>query len=95
MSRATRDKVEIYRRMLLIRRFEEVVIEQHAAGMISGALHCGIGQEAAIVGACMALRHDDYVVPSFGALELARRVRTSATAMSAAPTAPGQSPRRA
>lgn len=50
---------EIYRRMLRIRRFEEEGTSLFMAGKIPGAFHASIGQEAAIVGACMALRDDD------------------------------------
>jgi TPP-dependent pyruvate/acetoin dehydrogenase alpha subunit len=47
--------LECYTRMLRIRKFEEAIIAHHPVG------HLSIGQEAAIVGACMALRDDDYV----------------------------------
>src|SRR5580658_2548114 len=52
-------QLEIYRRMLRIRRFEEQGTRLFSAGKIPGAYHASIGQEATIVGACMALRHDD------------------------------------
>lgn len=54
--------VEMYRRMVRIRRFEENVVEMVASGEIPGAAHTSIGQEGEIVGACMALRSDDYMV---------------------------------
>jgi pyruvate dehydrogenase E1 component alpha subunit len=57
-----RDKplqLEMYRRMLRIRKFEEEGTRLFKAGKIPGAFHASIGQEAAIVGACMALRNDD------------------------------------
>jgi TPP-dependent pyruvate/acetoin dehydrogenase alpha subunit len=47
--------LECYSRMLRIRRFEEAIIAHHPVG------HLSIGQEGAIVGACMALRDDDFV----------------------------------
>lgn len=50
---------EAYRRMLRIRRFEEDGTRLFKAGKIPGAFHASIGQEATIVGACMALRDDD------------------------------------
>ena len=52
---------EILRRMLRIRLFEERAIDIHSASRIPGPLHTSIGQEAEIVGACMALRDDDYM----------------------------------
>lgn len=53
---------EAYRRMLRIRKFEEEGTRLYKEGKIPGAYHASIGQEAAIVGACMALRDDDYIV---------------------------------
>ncbi|WP_129649582.1 thiamine pyrophosphate-dependent dehydrogenase E1 component subunit alpha [Peristeroidobacter agariperforans] len=50
---------ETYRRMLRIRMFEEEGTRLYIAGKIPGAFHASIGQEAAIVGSCMALRDDD------------------------------------
>lgn len=50
---------EAYCRMLRIRKFEEEGVRLFTAGRIPGAYHASIGQEAAIVGACMALRDDD------------------------------------
>lgn len=50
---------EFYRRMLRIRTFEEEGTRLFNAGEIPGAYHSSIGQEATIVGACMALRNDD------------------------------------
>ena len=46
--------------MLRIRRFEQVVrlVER---GEIVGATHSYIGEEAVAVGACLALREDDYM----------------------------------
>ncbi len=54
--------IEIYRRMFRIRVFEEVSKELLLNGTLYGSLHTSIGQEAEIVGACIALRHDDYMV---------------------------------
>ena len=50
---------EVYRRMLRIRKFEEEGMRLYTAGKIPGAYHASIGQEATIVGACMALRTED------------------------------------
>lgn len=52
-------KVEAYRRMLRIRKFEEEGTRLFKEGQIPGAYHGSIGQEAAIVGACLALKDDD------------------------------------
>lgn len=59
MTLSTSQQLEIYRRMLRIRRFEEEGSRLYKTGKIAGAFHASIGQEGAIVGACMALRDDD------------------------------------
>lgn len=50
-----------YRKMLLIRRFEERLDELFARGVIRGTSHLCAGQDAVAVGACMALQAQDYV----------------------------------
>jgi pyruvate dehydrogenase E1 component alpha subunit len=57
--------VELYRQMLLIRRFEEKSAEAYVAGKIGGFCHLYIGQEAVGVGALSAIRKDDYVLASY------------------------------
>ncbi|EQA99776.1 hypothetical protein L288_19010 [Sphingobium quisquiliarum P25] len=52
---------EAYLRMLKIRGFEQAVTRLVTEGEVPGAVHTSIGQEAAIVGACMALKRDDYI----------------------------------
>jgi TPP-dependent pyruvate/acetoin dehydrogenase alpha subunit len=59
MSLTKAQQFEAYRRMLRIRRFEEEGTRLFNEGVIPGAYHGSIGQEAAIVGACLALRDDD------------------------------------
>lgn len=53
--------MEMQRRMLRIRYFEERVIQLVERGEIVGAAHSYIGEEAVAVGACMALRDDDWI----------------------------------
>jgi TPP-dependent pyruvate/acetoin dehydrogenase alpha subunit len=48
--------------MYLIRRFEELLRDQHAAGLVPGPLHLALGQEAVAVGACAGLRITDAIV---------------------------------
>ena len=50
---------ELFREMLLIRRFEEKVEERFRAGELPGFLHLAIGQEAVAVGVCKALEDGD------------------------------------
>ena len=51
----------LYRRMLLIRRFEERVYRLFLEGEIPGTLHQYQGQEAVAVGVCDALTRDDWI----------------------------------
>lgn len=51
----------MYRRMRLIRGFENTAQKQFEAGEIGGFLHLSQGQEAVPVGSCTALRPDDYI----------------------------------
>jgi acetoin:2,6-dichlorophenolindophenol oxidoreductase subunit alpha len=53
---------EAMRRMFSIRHFEDRAVELHTNGDVRGSLHTSHGQEGEIVGACMALRIDDYMV---------------------------------
>jgi len=53
--------VEMYRRMLRIRYFDEAACRLLEEGAVPGAVHTTIGQEAAVVGACLAMRPDDWM----------------------------------
>lgn len=55
------DLLEILRRMLRIRLLDERASSLMAGAGLPGVLHNSIGQEAEIVGSCMALREDDYM----------------------------------
>ena len=52
---------ELFREMLLIRRFEEKVEERFRAGELAGFLHVAIGQEAVASGVMAALEPDDVI----------------------------------
>ena len=47
--------------MLKIRHFEEKVFELLARDIIKGASHVYVGEEAVAVGACAAIKEDDYI----------------------------------
>ena len=51
--------LEMQRRMLRIRLFDERAAKMVRRGLIPGTVHTSIGQEAQVVGACMALRPHD------------------------------------
>jgi 2-oxoisovalerate dehydrogenase E1 component len=57
----TADLLEAYRRMALIRAFEERVSDLYRDGEIPGFVHLSIGQEAAAVGACWPLAETDVI----------------------------------
>jgi 2-oxoisovalerate dehydrogenase E1 component len=53
--------LQLFQRMLLIRRCEEQLARSHQRGLIHGACHTYVGQEAIAVGVCAHLRPDDTV----------------------------------
>jgi TPP-dependent pyruvate/acetoin dehydrogenase alpha subunit len=53
--------IDIYRKMTLIRAFERSIKRLSLQGKLPGWFHLSIGMEAIAVGACSALRTDDYV----------------------------------
>ena len=53
--------MEMQRRMLRIRHFDERASKMVKRGQIPGTVHTSIGQEAQVVGACMALNEGDYM----------------------------------
>src|SRR5947209_2936804 len=60
----TLDKTQLlsfYRQMLLIRRCEEQLARSHQRGLIHGAFHTYIGQDAIAVGVCAHLRTEDVI----------------------------------
>jgi len=56
---------DFYRRMLLIRRFEEACSEWYMRGKIGGFLHLYIGEEACAVGSISCLKPADYIVSHY------------------------------
>ena len=60
----TADLLETYRRMALIRAFEERVSDLYRDGEIPGFVHLSIGQEASAVGACWPLAETDVITSS-------------------------------
>lgn len=57
--------LELLRRMVLVRRFEEKCAEMYSLGKIRGFLHLYIGEEACGVGAMAALEPEDNVVATY------------------------------
>ncbi len=54
--------LDLYTRILRIRRFEEQVGTLFAQGQLPGFVHLYIGEEAVGAGVCALLRDDDYIV---------------------------------
>lgn len=52
---------EMYRRMALIRAFEEATLKAFADGAIPGFVHLYAGEEAVAVGVCIHLTDDDFI----------------------------------
>lgn len=59
------DALDWFRKMTLIRRFEERAEEAYGQGKIGGFLHLYIGEEAVAVGAMAALRPEDDVITHY------------------------------
>lgn len=53
--------LQMYRRMQMIRLFEEQVNELYTRALMPGLAHLYTGEEAVAVGICEALRLDDYI----------------------------------
>lgn len=56
---------EMYRAMLLCRRFEERAAQSYGQEKIRGFCHLYIGQEAVAVGSMFATRPDDYIITAY------------------------------
>ncbi|OEY87126.1 pyruvate dehydrogenase (acetyl-transferring) E1 component subunit alpha [Wolbachia pipientis] len=62
----TKDEIiGFYKKMLLIRRFEEKAGQLYGMGLIGGFCHLSIGQEAVVVGTYAASQRDDTFITSY------------------------------
>ena len=59
------DYLNLYKKMYLIRLFEESCGENYSKGFIRGFLHLYIGQEAVAVGSIDSLQDKDYIVTHY------------------------------
>ncbi len=64
-SLSSEDRVELYRQMMRIRRFEERSLRAYQAKKIGGFLHLYIGQEAVAVGCCSLMGEHDHVITAY------------------------------
>ena len=58
-------KIELFRQMMRIRRFEERSLRAYQAKKIGGFLHLYIGQEAVAVACCSLMGDDDHVITAY------------------------------
>ena len=56
------EKLLLFKKMILIRVFEEKIETLFYKKLIPGFVHLSIGQEASAVGTCAALQPDDYII---------------------------------
>jgi pyruvate dehydrogenase E1 component alpha subunit len=62
MMNLSRDKqIDLYKKMIEIRLFEEKIQDLYARGLVPGSVHLYIGQEAIAAGVCAHLRKEDYI----------------------------------
>lgn len=59
------DKIELYRKMVRIRRFEQVSLQHYQAGRMGGFLHLYIGQESVAVGCVSLMGENDHVITAY------------------------------
>ena len=62
---SNKDYIDIFKNMLLIRRFEERAAQLYGMGHIGGFCHLYIGQEAVVVGVLMTIEKNDSVVTTY------------------------------
>ena len=54
-------QIDLYKKMIEIRLFEEKIQDLYARGLVPGSVHLYIGQEAIATGVCAHLRKEDYI----------------------------------
>jgi pyruvate dehydrogenase E1 component alpha subunit len=53
--------LDMYRKMVRIRNFEQAARQLYQAGKLPGFMHLSVGQEATSVGVCSALNEEDFI----------------------------------
>ena len=65
-ARLTKEqRLDLFRLMMRIRRFEERCLRAYQQGRIGGFLHLYIGQEAVAVGCCSVMEKSDHVITAY------------------------------
>jgi len=57
-------RLTFYEKMLTVRQFENKIVDFARQGKIYGSVHLCVGEEAASVGSCFALKEEDYLLPT-------------------------------
>jgi TPP-dependent pyruvate/acetoin dehydrogenase alpha subunit len=64
MQLSRNDRLKLYRNLVLVRAFEEKMVDSYRRGKVPSFYHSGLGQEGVGVGGCTFLRRDDYLMPT-------------------------------
>ncbi|MCQ4084191.1 pyruvate dehydrogenase (acetyl-transferring) E1 component subunit alpha [Streptomyces sp. RB6PN25] len=59
------DLTDLFRRMLLVRRFEERAAQAYTQARVGGYCHLNLGEEATVVGLTSALEPEDYLFTNY------------------------------
>lgn len=59
------EKIELYRKMCRIRRFEQIALKHYNGGKMGGFLHLYIGQESVAVGCVSLMGENDHVITAY------------------------------
>lgn len=59
------EKIELYRKMCRIRRFEQIALKHYNGGKMGGFLHLYIGQESVAVGCVSLMGANDHVITAY------------------------------
>lgn len=59
------EKVELFRQMVRVRRFEQASLKQYNMGKMGGFLHLYIGQESVAVGAASLMGPNDHMITAY------------------------------
>jgi pyruvate dehydrogenase E1 component alpha subunit len=61
MNISNEKMIDLYKKMVTIRLFEEKIRDLYARGLVPGLAHLYIGEEAVATGVCANLRREDYI----------------------------------
>lgn len=59
------EKLQLLRKMLRIRRFEQKALSEYTRGVMGGFMHLYIGQESVAGGTCSLMGDDDHVITAY------------------------------